>query len=313
MVFSTNQNRQFYVANSVVTEEPTALGEIKMSKSVDSKQIFFKHFGQGGRTRTDIIDVANISYAKLTKKEEMRRFLKKAVISLDPSLNEGKPISGQDYIVRIVLNGYLLPGEDNMLIKHGMVHAYAGLTAEDFYKRLAKSLEMNFSRDNNAYFKFEATTTGVVVTELEQPWALGVRAQEFLDFNIYGAQVKFQGEDVNWVKGDEEGKIATENTATAVGNGKKVADLEYFCMGERGDQYRNVGRPYVITTKYMVDSAKEYDMLDIHYSYIGDGISVQKSEKDITIVSSEGALTALKTALEGAGVEVTEKASATEP
>ena len=55
-------------------------------------------------------------------------------------------------------------------------------------------------------------------------------------------------------------------------------------MGERGDQYRNMGWPNVIPTKYLVDPSKEYDVLNIHYFYQGDGISVQKSEKDIQIV-----------------------------
>lgn len=55
-------------------------------------------------------------------------------------------------------------------------------------------------------------------------------------------------------------------------------------MGERGDQYRNMGWPNVIPTKYLVDPSKKYDVINIHYFYQGDGISVQKSEKDIQIV-----------------------------
>ena len=33
-----------------------------------------------------------------------------------------------------------------------------------------------------------------------------------------------------------------------------------------------------------VDPEKKYNTIDIHYAYVGDGVSVQKSEKDITIV-----------------------------
>ena len=70
----------------------------------------------------------------------------------------------------------------------------------------------------------------------------------------------------------------------SIDNGHNIADLEYFCMGERGDQYRNIGWPNVIKTKYLVDPEKKYNTIDIHYAYVGDGVSVQKSEKDITIV-----------------------------
>ena len=45
-----------------------------------------------------------------------------------------------------------------------------------------------------------------------------------------------------------------------------------------------MGWPNVIPTKYLVDPSKKYDVLNIHYFYKGDGISVQKSEKDIQIV-----------------------------
>ncbi len=76
-------------------------------------------------------------------------------------------------------------------------------------------------------------------------------------------------------------KVASTNS---IPDGHKIADLEYFCMGERGDIYRMVGFPYVIHTKYLVDPTIKYNVIDIHYAYIGSNESVQKSEKDITIV-----------------------------
>ena len=61
-IFNVNQNRQFYVINEVLTDstEPAKIGQIKLGKTEDGKQIWFKHFGEGGLTRTDIIDVDNI-------------------------------------------------------------------------------------------------------------------------------------------------------------------------------------------------------------------------------------------------------------
>jgi hypothetical protein len=67
-------------------------------------------------------------------------------------------------------------------------------------------------------------------------------------------------------------------------NGKLTADLEYFGMGERGDQYRMIGWPNYIPTKYMVDAGQEYDYLDIHYYFQGEGVRSDKSEKQLTLV-----------------------------
>ncbi len=308
-VFSTNQNRQFYVVNKVVTTEPAALGEIMLGKTQDGKQFYFKYFGQGGLTRTDIIDVEKVCYARLTKRDELQRPLKKAVISLDPKINEGKPIAGQDYIVRITIHNYLAIGDGNTAIKHGAVHAYAGMTVTDFYTKLAESLEMNYSREVVPLLTFKATATGVEVMEVEQPWHLGTMKQEPVNFQIYGVPVRFQGDDVFWATRGSDDMITVENSTTVIGDGKKIADLEYFCMGERGDQYRNVGWPHVIPTKYMVDASKEYDVLDMHYFFSDTGVNVQKSEKDITFVSDTAAtLTSLKTAITGLGITVEEKA-----
>lgn len=306
-VFSTNQNRQLYVVDKVVTTEPKALGEIMLGKTADDKQFYFKYFGKGGLTRTDLIDVDKVCYAKITKRDKLQRPLKKATISLDPNVNEGNPIVGQDYVVRIIINNYLAIGDGNTAIKHGAVHAYAGLKAADFYTKLADSLKMNFSREVTPLLAFKATATGVEVTEVEQPWHLGTMKQEPVNFQIYGLPVRYQGDDVLWTKRDSDDMVAIETSDSVIGDGKLIADLEYFCMGERGDQYRNVGWPHVIPTAYMVDSSKEYDVLDMHYHFSDTGVNVQKSEKDITFVADTAAtLTAMKTALTNIGITVDE-------
>ena len=84
-VFSTNQNRQFYVAVASVTSEPATLGDLKIG-STDDNKIFFKYLGKGGLLRSDLIDKASISYARVTRKAELQRKLKQAVISVDASV-----------------------------------------------------------------------------------------------------------------------------------------------------------------------------------------------------------------------------------
>ena len=69
-----------------------------------------------------------------------------------------------------------------------------------------------------------------------------------------------------------------------------LGEDEYFCMGERGDQYRMMGWPNVITTKYLVDPAKEYNMLELHFAFTDTGVNSYRSEKDITIVAEDDAV-----------------------
>lgn len=124
-------------------------------------------------------------------------------------------------------------------------------------------------------------TTGVLLTEALQDWKLGVLAQVPVYFEAQPTVITSGGEEVIW------GTATASASATYVTNGKNIADLEYFCMGERGDQYRNVGFPYVIDTTYLVDPTVEYSSLNIHYAYVGSGEGVQKSERDITLVGSK--------------------------
>ena len=133
-IFNVNQNRQFYVISEVLTDstEPATIGQIKLGKTKDGKQIWFKHFGKGGLSRTDIIDVDNVCYAKESTKASMQRKLRKATVTLDSSyLDEGNPISGQDYVLRIQVNNYLAPGDACVLIKSAAVHAVKGMTAAE--------------------------------------------------------------------------------------------------------------------------------------------------------------------------------------
>ena len=69
--------------------------------------------------------------------------------------------------------------------------------------------------------------------------------------------------------------------------------MEYFAMGERGDQYRMMGYPDVIETEYLVDPAKEYDVLVVHYAYKGANEGDYKSEKDLVIAGVKGSLDTL--------------------
>ena len=316
-VFSVNQNRQLYVANAykakVAGTDPAGTISVKADKA--KKCFYFPYVGAENLMRSDLIDVDKVMYAKATDADALAMKLKSVLVTLDSTVNGGEPISGQDYILRIAFRQYFGNSDGNMYYKYGAVHGFAGMTASVFYAKMAHSLAVNFSRervkpvaihlvsgdlsasagtdegevlptstiakkqsDGSDFDPFTKTFTGILIEEVEQDWVLGTKKQEPVYFDVYPTTVTVGGDEVVW-------GVAKEVASTkSIGNGHNIADLEYFCMGERGDQYRNMGWPNVIRTKYLVDPDKKYNTIDIHYAYVGDGVSVQKSEKDITIV-----------------------------
>lgn len=303
--FSVNQVRQLYVATALKAPHvlaSDAAGSIAVKNDTAKSHLYFEYKGADNLMRSDLIDTKNILYAKATDATAMAHDLKSVTIALDSNVNGGAPVVGQDYILRIAFKQYVGMSDEDQYFKYGMVHAYAGMDASEFYKVLAISLAKNFSREVVPLIKIEiktasATTevtpttkvadltgtyTGVVITEVEQPWRLGVMAQTPVYFTVQSVPVTVNGDERYWA-------TLTESTSGSIGNGKTIADLEYFCMGERGDMYRQVGWPHNIPTTYLVDPAKAYCVFDIHYAYVGSNESVQKSEKTITIVCADKA------------------------
>lgn len=300
-VFNTNQNRQLYVATEFTSSTPSSLGQIAMGVTSDNKQFWFKHYGQGGLTRSDIIDTNAVTYAKVTSASDLRYYLRTATIALNTNINDGDIVSGQDYVVRINIYNYLAPGDTNMTTKYGMVHGYSGMTATEFYTILADSLTANFSKEVVQMLTFEATDSGVTVTEVEQPWVPGTLSREHVHFDVSCAPILYEGDEVLWML-----PAPVEASDSYLGNGKDIADLEIFCHGERGDQYRGLGWPNVIATRYEVDPDEEYYVLDIHYSFSDTGVNVHKSEKDITIVSTDSSvLDSITSAMSEYGITIT--------
>lgn len=330
--FSVNQNRQLYVATTAPQSTvPVKAGQIKLCNDTAKTYMYFQHMGYGGLTCSDKIPLNNVTYAKITKYTDLARKLKTATVALDSTVNEGKPISGQDYILRVFFKQYLGDSDIYQEAKYGAVHAYQDMSASDFYIKLAQSLAGNFRKEAVPLLKFYVTNgsvetevtptiaamtladaktaskgnltdtyTGVVLKEVEQPWRRGLKKETEVFFDVIPTTVIYNGDEVTW------GTVTT-GTGDPIGNGKKMADLEYFCMGERGDQYRGINWPNNIETSYMVDPEKQYNVLDIHYFFSDTGVNVQKSEKDITILfESSLSLTAFVTALKGLGIIVTD-------
>ena len=306
--FSENQVRHLYVANELkspnVAQTDNA-GAIAV-KSDDSKShLYFQYKGADNVMRSDLIKIENILWAKATDADKMEHKLFRYKLTLDPSISS-TPVAGQDYILKLQFRNYIGLSEEDQYMKFGMVHAVAGMTNSDFYKKMALSLVKNFSREEQGllYFYLEtggtdastvagtptlvdrntkesdltATYTGIVIEEQPQKWIRGVFEQRPVSVDILPDQVLSNGDMLIW------GIVNKVDSAKSIPNGHKTADLEYFLMGERADMYRMVGFPNVLYTKYLVDPDKKYNYIDIHYCFQGSNEAVQKSEKTLTLV-----------------------------
>lgn len=299
--FSINQVRHLYVtkalksgANLLATD---AVGSILPKGDTAKTQMYFQYMSPAGIVRSDLIAVDKIMYAKATGSEDLAHKLTRVLLTLDANVN-ATPVAGQEYITRIAFRQYIGLGEEDTNQKYGYVKATANMTASDFYKKMAISIADNVSRDTTplvtVYLKtakdeelvapktkeagLTGTYTGIIFEEAVQAWELGTMPQAFIPFTVQPTTVIVDGDEYIW------GVVEAQKATNQVEDGHNIADLEYFCMGARGDHYRMMGYPNVIKTTYLVDPTAKYDTLDIHYAFTESNEGVQKSEKDITIV-----------------------------
>ena len=318
-VFSTNQVRQLYVVDNVASSESAlaTAGSIFAKKSGDD--IYFKYVGALGDTmRTDIVNQKQLIYTSVATSDKLAYKLKGQKITLNPNVNGGKPIEGRDYILRVLFSEYIGISPVDKTLKYGTVHITPGMTASDFYAEMAYSLMQSQKKEPNPIMnvavivsgdfegnvisdtdtpqdiKSMGTIEGIVIFEAGQPWHLGVMPQGVIKIDAQVTRITYNGDDTIFWGVVED---ATMPSSYVLPEGQKIADLEYFCMGERGDQYRNAGWPNVIPTKYLVDPTAEYDLYTIHYAYVGEGTHQEKSEKDIQFAVLKSASSAFKTKL----------------
>ena len=294
MNFRTNQVLQFYVNNDKNT---VAL----VDKTAD-KGIFWFTNTQNGKvvSRTDVVEKDKVLYATYATAASMQIPTKKFTVAAPAEV-----IAGQDYVVKVEFTNYQGMGDMDMTVKVGAAHATANTDVKKLMDEIAWTLEKNLKAEYAPLVKVTVDGSNNLVIEeaLQNEWILGVTPNEGVNFRVYVAPIVVDGEEIfDWTT------ITKDNGTEVIKNGRKMADLEYFAMGERGDQYRMVGWPNVIRTNYLIDPEKEYDAITIHYAFVDSNEGVQKSERDLMIVGEAAKLASIKTFVEGLGVKFIEKA-----
>ena len=298
MIKSTNQVTQFFVV-----EKSAVLKEIKDPSGavVTGYQVVVDD-----RDTTDVIPAkqvlgVNKVLATAASEKLFRKILK---VKLSANVNGGAPVAGQDYIISLKFRGHI--GEEDTIEKVAMAHATASDTAATLLQKLAKSFIDNASVEENPLYEVKTvagvalsddvstiTEEGFVIVEAKPYWRMGTFQETLAKIDVSTRPIILSGEEEDkWLDSykfvaDKEGTYST-----AIMNTHRIADMEYFYKGERGVS-AGLNAPYdlQIPLDLRIDAGHTagYDILTIHYAYVGANASNQKSEKDAVLVCKSGA------------------------
>ena len=290
--FSTNQVMQFYVVDSA--------DDIEILPYKDEKafKISFTKLG----VTSDKIE--NVEWATLTKAAKLQPKAKQATITF-----AGEAVVGQDYAVKVSYPEVGGAGVESWTTKTAVAHAGKGASKKTVIAELIAQLTKVLGVDD--VLTVAAVEGGFTIAPKVEniKYERGIRPIAIPDFNVTVNQVVEEGELTDWVTLDDAQQIPVESVPTGIKSGYKLADMEYFAMGERGDEYRMAAYPNHIVTDYKIKEDQNYDVYNVHYSYKGYNTQSHKSEKDLIIAVPEGTtLTAegkdFEGAITGLGVSV---------
>ena len=151
-VYSVNQVRHLYVAKSLKTAvaQLTTAGDILPKADAAKTTLYFQYYSPAGLVESsDRIHIPDVTYAKATSSEALARKLDRYQVALDPAINAGAPVAGQDYLLRLAFRQYAGISPEDQYWKFGMVHAVSGMTAEQFYQSMLASLKNNMAREES--------------------------------------------------------------------------------------------------------------------------------------------------------------------
>lgn len=277
---STSQVRQLYVVTGLTDSTPTTEGNIQVKATAGNKEVYFLHKGKGGLVHSDLIPVKLIRSLTQTAYAKMHTKLKSKTITISDT-----PIVGQTYDIKLTFRNYIGMGDEDTTVRVAAKTVKSSMTNAQLATALKDALEANMAGENLC--SLSVASNVITVTEVEQPWELGKFPVAVIPFEVtLGTIVE------NGVTHNEWGTVAEGSTSTANDAIKKLADLEWFCMGDRASQDRQ-GGPYALESKMMINMGSTYDVINICYAFQGEGVSAQFSEKQLHLLVPAGNTTIL--------------------
>ena len=303
-VFNTDQARHFYVADNVNCFTKIGNGElVKVDPGVNFSKV-----------ASDIIDPKKVEYINITTAvNKLVRPRKTATISLNEDiLDNGKVPAGYHFILKIIFRQYVSQSDEDRLTKIADVYTAKALTPAEFMTALKNSIDLNLHSEESAsettLLLRTVSNDTLTLTETYMPWKLGKMSVGTLPFDVFAETVEIDSIDTNWA--EIETSVANKDSSDTLAGAEKLADLEWFCLGERGDIYRGIGWPNNFETNYQIDPSgtTAYSIVDITYFYSGNNEDIQHSRKTITValkgVAGSAAATTLKTVFPDVTVKI---------
>ena len=222
---STSQVRQLYVVTGLANDVPTTEGNIQVKATAGNKELYFLHKGKGGLVHSDLIPVKLIRSLTQTPYAAMNTKLKSKTITIT-----GTPVLGQTYSIKLNFRNYIGMGDEDNTVRVGTFTVKsASTTAAQLAAGLKAALELN--TDLAKLCAVTVASNVITVSEVEQDWELGKMPVAIVPFEIILGTIVENG-----VAHNEWGTVAAGATTTASDAIKKLADLEWFCMGDRASQ-----------------------------------------------------------------------------
>lgn len=330
--FNTNQTRHLYVATGVGSAVGSLTpGQIMLGGPDKNDNIWFHYKNaEGNLVRSDSINIKNIKYVTKTTAAQLATPLKQVLVKFLPT--EINP-SMADTVFDITVHIRNLTSYDNSDSLSFVASVAIDSSIDDqvkFHKKLAEAIVLAMPKPvkNVDYLKVYSngvevtkaiamagtatgSANGVVIAQAPQKYVRGKLSNEPLEFDIeihvhpnaYMASKGATEEDLPSLI--TSGELASGNTNFVQSNASipgyfKVADLEYFAMGERGDYYRGYMYPNDYTPEYLVktDGSVNYDILNIEFFYQGGAENIQKSPRLIQIAAPAANITTLYNAID---------------
>lgn len=264
----------------------------------------------GEITHSDLIWKHSIRSVRLTKAADMEKPLQTFTITRDTSITAAK---GDNKVWYITFRFPAFQNATDEEVQSKVVSFPWDSNDNDWADSAARAINAAFAPKHNMYNKLvvaSKSSANVVQVYAPEggPFILGQHTNKPTRMEVGAFEIEiFDDATLNTIPGSNDYRVKTAGTvadvtstspAGTIKNTKAIQDLEWFCMGERGDQFRLAAFPNQIQTPYMVDATKEYDTLDIQFYFQGEGTRADKSEKHITLVAEAAGSNSVNAALQ---------------
>ena len=288
-VYSVNQATHLYVLGAGPTNVAGS-GYVRYSGLGANKDLVTDLIA-----KSKVLSVTNIPAIDLVPKAQIATV---AISGTDADADS--KIDGGTYVMRVIIDNYFSESPSGSYIKHASAYIKNGATAADLATELSKSLKLGLKRDIEPAFEVAVSGAAITITPIATEWVLGRKSTTIPQISVELVPTDELDTKADW------GTVTYAEGAPKAGERKLeaeiLADYEYFCLGERGDQYRGIGWPNNVETKGEVNpKTSDYQVVTVHYYEDLPNEAVQKSEKTAVFVcTSTGIATAVASAFKGA-------------